>query len=539
MHKKAVLTFFMSGLLFSALFGIRLTDNAKAQAIPSVTVTFANGTNSSAYEYRLGNTFRINVTVDSPDIGVWSWQIGMHFNSSVLECTNFGNGRFFAGRYTLGFQSGTIHNDVGYVTFSSDSLRLPETEGVKGSGVLMWFEFRVKVSMYTSCLLDLTLSPPDLTCGTKLGERVNGNVFLISPITLYDGLINVTRISDLGGGAPPTILQCDGVVDGKDLALFLLCYKGLAPPNAKYLGDLGSGLPPEFLKFDGKVDRIDLALFLMCFRARTDPVMPSPLSTETKYAGLATHPAGHQTDYPPRYWVNATKYISLKVIRNSEPIVVWVVGVAWSGGICYLPFPSPGGSYPSIIFSLTDKNEEYLDAFDTAGIKVWLIVEPSTADVETLIDLVLGRYKNHTSIVGLGIDIEWYRTEQEKDGKHVTNEEVTKWLDEIKSYNSTYRLLLVHWEITKMPTLHPKDVIFVDDAQGFGSLDTMVNSFKNWGNNFPDANVGFSIGFLRDESWWSKLSDPGGQITNKLFNEIPNCKEVYWVSWSIPEIFPF
>jgi hypothetical protein len=36
-------------------------------------------------------------------------------------------------------------------------------------------------------------------------------------------------LADLGGGVPPAFYQCDGIVDGKDLALFLLCYKGSGP----------------------------------------------------------------------------------------------------------------------------------------------------------------------------------------------------------------------------------------------------------------------------------------------------------------------
>lgn len=257
---------------------------------------------------------------------------------------------------------------------------------------------------------------------------------------------------------------------------------------------------------------------------------------ETKYAGLAIHPAGYQTDYSPSYWVDAANYVSSKV-PNSDPIVVWVVGAAESGSVCHLLFPSPEGSYPNIIFSSTDKNEEYLVAFDNAGIKVWLTVEPSDADVETLIGLVLGRYKNHTSIVGLGIDIEWYQLDEEEEAKPVTNEEATEWLNKIKSYSSNYRLRLVHWKTNNMPTPHPKDVTFVDDALDFSSLNMMISSFRNWGNTFPDDDVGFSIGFLDDEGWWSELSDPVGEIANRLFNEIQNCREVYWVSWSITDIF--
>jgi hypothetical protein len=76
------------------------------------------------------------------------------------------------------------------------------------------------------------------------------------------------KVGDLGGGMPPQFFNRDGKVDGKDLALFLQCYRGTAPPEAMYLGDLGGGIPPQFFNCDGKVDGKDLALFLLCFKGQ-------------------------------------------------------------------------------------------------------------------------------------------------------------------------------------------------------------------------------------------------------------------------------
>ena len=81
-----------------------------------------------------------------------------------------------------------------------------------------------------------------------------------------DGSILVTKVGDLGGGVPPAFFNCDGSVDGKDLALFLQCYRGTAPAEAMYLGDLGGGVPPQFYNCDGKVDGKDLSLFLLCYK---------------------------------------------------------------------------------------------------------------------------------------------------------------------------------------------------------------------------------------------------------------------------------
>lgn len=77
-------------------------------------------------------------------------------------------------------------------------------------------------------------------------------------------------LGDLGGPVyyVPTFFAFDGKVDGIDLALFIQCYKGLAPPEAMYLGDLGGPVNyvPTFFAYDGKVDGIDLALFIQCYK---------------------------------------------------------------------------------------------------------------------------------------------------------------------------------------------------------------------------------------------------------------------------------
>jgi len=42
-------------------------------------------------------------------------------------------------------------------------------------------------------------------------------------------ILGLSKYGDLGGGLPPKFFAFDGKVDGKDLSLFLLCFKGLGP----------------------------------------------------------------------------------------------------------------------------------------------------------------------------------------------------------------------------------------------------------------------------------------------------------------------
>jgi len=76
-----------------------------------------------------------------------------------------------------------------------------------------------------------------------------------------------SKIGDIGGGDPPQFFSFDGEVNGKDLGLFLQCYKGAAPQEAMYLCDIGGGVPLQLYKSDGIVDGKDLYLFLRCLNA--------------------------------------------------------------------------------------------------------------------------------------------------------------------------------------------------------------------------------------------------------------------------------
>lgn len=95
--------------------------------------------------------------------------------------------------------------------------------------------------------------------------------------------LSIGDLGDLGGGTHPQFFNFDGHVTSKDTALYLMCYKGTAPPEAMYLGDLGGGVPPEFGRFDCKVDSKDTALYLQCYHAGKTVDPPTAYSTSFKF----------------------------------------------------------------------------------------------------------------------------------------------------------------------------------------------------------------------------------------------------------------
>src|SRR5207249_1278466 len=177
-------------------------------------------------------------------------------------------------------------------------------------------------------------------------------------------------------------------------------------------------------------------------------------------------------------------------------------------------------NWPNVVFDTTDLFEPNLAAFDSNGIQVWLQVEPADCDVPMLVDLVMARYKQHPSVIGFGVDVEWYRKDITTNGKAVTDAEASAWVTKTKSYNANYQVFLKHWLTEKMPPTYRNSLVFIDDSQGFSSLNAMVSEFSNWGQTFSSSPVGYQFGYKSDKRWWRKYSDPPSTIGNALLGQV-------------------
>ena len=250
-------------------------------------------------------------------------------------------------------------------------------------------------------------------------------------------------------------------------------------------------------------------------------------------AGWRSSVYGYQQEQPPSYWIGVANSMSSK-FDDFSPAGIWILGVQ-QGNACHLQFP--GNESEHITFSSWDMNEEYLDAFDEAGVNVWLQVEPASADILELIDLVMSRYSHHPSVIGFGVDVEWLETDKYEDGRPVTSTEAWTWLRRVMSYNPDYKMFLKHWDYDKMPVSYTDDIVFITDSQGFASYDEMLDEFEDWGDHFSDTEVGFQYGYQSDSIIWDSFDDPAGQIGNDLIERIPNCHSLYWVDFTITDVF--
>jgi hypothetical protein len=90
-----------------------------------------------------------------------------------------------------------------------------------------------------------------------------------------------------------------------------------------------------------------------------------------------------------------------------------------------------------------------------------------------------------------------------------------------------------------MPPTVRDGIVFIDDANGFGDLDSMVSQFKQWGDIFSQADVGFQIGYEKDEWWWFKLTNPPKDIGSTMLENVTNCRFILWVNFTVDKVFPF
>jgi hypothetical protein len=164
-------------------------------------------------------------------------------------------------------------------------------------------------------------------------------------------------------------------------------------------------------------------------------------------------------------------------------------------------------------------------------------VEPGEANIDTLISIVLNRYKHHPSVIGFGIDVEWY-----KNNSKVPDSLAKKWEEKVRSIDSTYTLFLKHYAQSWMPAAYRGKILFVDDSQDFNfasnPFSAMVSEFKAWANKFAPNKSAFQFGYTADSTWWKQYADPMKTIGDALIANIPSADGLFWVDFTIAKVFP-
>jgi len=257
------------------------------------------------------------------------------------------------------------------------------------------------------------------------------------------------------------------------------------------------------------------------------------------YAGMRSSSYGIRPFPGPGQWQSAADSM-VSWFPGSQPCAVWIVGTMHRPDSCFLQFPDNGVSCTNTAFDTTDRHEPYLDWFDSCGVKVFLQVEPGSADVITLMDAVMRQYGHHQCVVGFGVDVEWFRESECKGwGVPVTDRQAEQWESHLKHYNDRYRLFLKHWDRKWMPETYRGDIIFITDSQILKNFRAMHKEFTlYWADYFKPNMVGFQIGYGSDRKWWGTLDVPPRDIGVATANSIEQQCCVFWVDFTLREVFP-
>jgi hypothetical protein len=267
----------------------------------------------------------------------------------------------------------------------------------------------------------------------------------------------------------------------------------------------------------------------------SEPTSSTPQTPSTLGAGFRFSTYGPSRNPGQEYWASVGERMAAK-FPGSIPEAIWIVG-NFTGSGTYLDFPAKTTD-PNVTFSYVDMNEQALTLLDQHGYKVWLQVEPGNADMLGLIDLVLKQYRHHPSVIGFGVDVEWFKSDGSAEGTPVTDQEAESWVKAVQAINPNYLLFLKHWDYNWMPPTFREGIVFVDDSQQFDNFDHMVREFTDWGQHFTPAPVAFQFGYPADRPWWELLADPPAGIGQAILKNVPNTTALFWVDFTVLDIFP-
>ena len=241
-------------------------------------------------------------------------------------------------------------------------------------------------------------------------------------------------------------------------------------------------------------------------------------------------------------WVEFVQKMKSNFNDDAKPTVFVIVSQNWDDEegnpvINGFGFPAPKGYSETkyINYDNKDKFEDILTKFDKEGINVWLQVEPGNNDLIELAEIVFKQYGHHTCVKGFGIDLEWWYRGEDGEGTKLSDEKAKEIVDYVRSINPEYTVFAKHWETAFMPKTYRDGLIFVDDSQGFETINNVKNEFKEWAETFAGNPVMFQIGYEADEHLWVKSPV---DFAKTIINEVTKYNEhigILWVDFTMKD----
>ncbi len=267
------------------------------------------------------------------------------------------------------------------------------------------------------------------------------------------------------------------------------------------------------------------------------------LQTEMLSVGLRRSSYGLRSkNADDAWWVQRAKAYA-KLFPGARPVIIEIVSGYQGDGSTEFGFAKPA-DYTGPTDRMTFRpaaldHERALKAYDAAGVKAIIQFEPGDADMLRCLEIAHKALGGHASVIGYGIDAEWYYTKQspQKEGLPVPDAAAKAWVEKTIALNKDFTFFIKHFDSQHLPpTYRHKQLWFLDDSQQFQDQDEFLADFKAWAKAVEGSAAGYQFGYLADRKWWSKLTQPPKQLGSLLHNEIPSCRWLFWVDFTADRV---
>jgi len=247
------------------------------------------------------------------------------------------------------------------------------------------------------------------------------------------------------------------------------------------------------------------------------------------------------------WWAEKAKRFASAMSGDGKkfvPVVIEIVSIYLDDGHCEMEFAKPkGASKPKGVDWFNPKasidHEKALEAYDKAGVKAIIQLEPGDADVVECLEIANAAFGKHPCVIGYGVDAEWYKTKgsPKNEGAPIPDADAKRWLEKVLSFNPNFTLFLKHWDTSHMPPTfrHPR-LWFLSDSQDFKNIRGLLADFADWADAYKKETVGFQFGYKADAKWWKKKPFPASAIGRAILKEAPNTRFLFWVDFTAPQV---
>ena len=224
-------------------------------------------------------------------------------------------------------------------------------------------------------------------------------------------------------------------------------------------------------------------------------------------------------------------------------MIVEIVSTYQDDGSTQFEFPSPASFANGVGGARFARphdrdHERSLEAYDAAGVKAILQVEPGSADIGLCLDIVHAALGSHPCVIGYGIDAEWYRPRWNPGrwGQPVSDFEAQQWTEQVARYGRGLSLFIKHWRPSQLPPSYRNpNLWFLCDSQRFSTADALLHDYRQW-NDAAGATTGYQMGYPSDRRWWSAVGCAPGRLGSAVLQAAPSCRYLLWVDFTADQV---